>query len=385
MTNAKGAHFFLPDCNNTLQLFQGHSVMNAENRSENLSNADREFLNGISQKLLNAQSEVAEYIFNGIDYSTFYRRAIAQICSHNIPKLISFHNDFSRKLSEHQIDMVIGCDPQSEVSRIKREACKKIGVTYAFLDHGIQCHRPQSSLARLVDFDIIFSAGTYDPYETDKRNICLGTPNLDMYPVSKRKSVKRIEKIMFLTFEEGFYARLDRFAYQEKYLAEIIPLFRILVKMGIQVFYRTHFENRAYHEHIFDFFQVSDVNFEFVNTGLNPFHEQIYEMDLLVSNISSCFFEAQAAGVPTIFFEPEVIEGALALPLCGKNWDEVIRISDGKDLLKVINRNINDATELREFLENFLRVHATKFMGPLDGKAGQRIIDYLVGLQDDQR
>lgn len=378
LTDAKGAHFFLLAFNNRRQLFQGHSVINAENSSENLSNADREFLNGLSQKLLDAQSEVAQYIFNGIDYSTFYRRAIAQICSHNIPKLISFHNDFARKLSEHQIDIMIGYDAFTEMSQIKKETCKKIGVSYAFLDHGIQALRPQSSLVKLLDFDMVFTAGSYDPYESNRSYLSLGSPNMDIYPALRRKTVKVINKIMFLTFEDNFYARLDRFAYQEKYLAEIIPLFPILANMEIQVFYRTHFENRAYHDHVFDFFQVTDVNFEFVNTASHPFREQIYEMDLLVSNVSSCFFEAQAAGVPTIFFEPEVIEGAQALPLCGKNWDEVIRISTGKELLEVIERNKNDATELREFLENFLRVHAPKYMGPLDGKSGQRIIDYLI-------
>lgn len=367
-------HWFLQSLTNRLApFFFGCSLLGLKSSMTNLSKQDENFLVALNSRIEQNLSDPHSYTLNAIDYREFYDRVILQLVNYEMPKLIGLFNQLDTKLKTYNIHGMLLIDPDSELSRIKIHACNQNNIISAFMDHGIQGHRSQSSLAKIADFSIIFSAGQHDPYETNKKLEVIGNPSLDRYHYQKRKVVEKIEKILFLTFESNHYFSLDRFCYQEKYVAAIVPLFRKLVDMGIELFFRPHYENREYYEYVFEFFSLKELPFHFVDTASVPFFEQVYKMDMVVSNISNCFFEAQAAGVPTVFFEPDPIMDALTLPFSGKNWDEVIRISDSADLLDLILRNKDDASELRSFLDRFLRVHGQRFMGFLDGKSGERI------------
>jgi len=108
------------------------------------------------------------------------------------------------------------------------------------------------------------------------------------------------------------------------------------------------------------------------------FEKLVYEMDLPVCNLTNCFFKAQTAGLPTIFIEPNFIESSLLPPFNGTNGEEVLRVSSGKELLKLIVENKDEPTFLNNFVANFLKRYGDTYMGKLDGLAHERIMHFIL-------
>ncbi len=370
-------HIFIPNLSvaNFLSHFRT-SFLNLETTRKLHSASDTTFLTTLCANIKNKSSD--SYCYNGIEYVQFYQRLAEQLTNHEIPNLLSSRNKLEQSLTKSGIKVLLDIDSEGESAQLRKHICKKNGILYAFVDHGIQGFLADSSLAQLPDYDIRFLAGSYDPYRKIDYHLVTGSPCIDPYFKNRKKEVKEIRRVLFLSFEDNHFARLDRFAFREKYLAEIIPLFPQLSKRGLEIFFRPHNETTDYYQYLFDFFGVESNCIKLNKFHSTPFSEIISSMDLLVCNVSSCFFEAQAAGVPTIFLEPQLIEDSLCLPYSGLNWEEVIRVNNGNELLDIILRNIDDATELRRFLENFLEKHGNKYIGAMDGKSGERIIDVLI-------
>ena len=371
------AHLFIT--NLFVKKFTSHlhtSFINLETNKTPLSKFDNQFLTALSARIENKSDH--SYCYNGIDYSQFYQRAARQLTNYEIPNLLLSRNKLERALIKNKIKIMIDIESEGENAQVRKDVCKRNDVLYTFVDHGIQGFRASSLMAQIPNYDIRFLAGTYDPYSKNDNYLVTGSPCIDPYFKTPKKKVEKINKVMFLAFEDNFFARLDRFAFREKYLAEIIPLFPQLAKNGLEVYFRPHNESHEYFKYVFDFFGVEHNCIKYNAFFSIPFSEIIGNMDLLVCNVSTCFFEAQAAGVPTIFLEPNLIEGSLCLPYSGVNWNEVIRVSKGVELLDIILRNIDDASELADFLNNFLEKYGNKYIGQIDGKSGERILDFLI-------
>ncbi|MDD5136120.1 MAG: hypothetical protein PHN63_02085, partial [Candidatus Omnitrophica bacterium] len=230
--------------------------------------------------------------------------------------------------------------------------------------------------------DVVVCSGSFysDYYrrqaDRDRRYVVLGNPSMDRYSASKARKIKTLKKVMFLTFEDGFYGRLDRFAYQEKYYSELLPIFAELLKLDIEIYFKPHpSQEKEYFKYLFDYFNIDMAKIHYVDNA--PFHEIVRDMDLVISNVSSCFYEAQAAGVPSIFFEPEIVPGALLLPLSKTDADRVPLVSKGEELLNIIRENQADPACLNAHLDEFLRKHSERYIGKLDGMSGKRIVEFL--------
>jgi len=377
LLNNQDGHLFIPNLSVANLIDHFHtSFLNLETYRKLYSASDTSFLTELSANIKNKSNDSCSY--NGIEYIQFYQRVAEQLSNHEIPNLLSSRNKLEQSLTKNRIKIMLDIDSEGENAQLRKHICKRNGILYAFVDHGIQGFLADSSMAQIPDYDIRFLAGSYDPYRKNDYRLVTGSPCIDPYFTNRKKEVKKIRRVLFLSFEDNHFARLDRFAFREKYLAEIVPLFPQLTKNGLEVFFRPHNESSDYYQYIFDFFGVESNCIKLNKFHSTPFSEIISTMDLLVCNVSSCFFEAQAAGVPTIFLEPQLIEGSLCLPYSGFNWDEVIRVNNGNELLDIILRNVDDATELRRFLDNFLANYGNKYIGAIDGKSGKRIIDFLI-------
>ena len=372
----KGTHLFIPNISSRNFFNRLHtSFIRLRSSRMQLSEEDLAFLLVLEDYALKSLKHT--YVYNGIDYTIFYKRVAKQLIRIDIPNILSSRNIQIRSLLKNKIKIILDIDSEGARAQLRSELCHQLSIYYAFVDHGIQGFRPSSTLAQLPDYNIRFLAGTYDPYERQGNKIVTGSPCIDSYHSNRRRGIKGIHRVLFLGHEDNYYGRMDRIAYREKYLAEIIPLFPQLTKRGIEVFFRPHNENPYYYKYLFEYFNVDSDCYKLSNFFSNTFNEIIETMDLLVCNVSSCFFEAQAAGIPTIFFEPELIHNSLCLPYSGQNWDEVIRVSKGEELLDIIVRNVDDASELTSFLDNFLVKYSSMYIGPMDGKSGERIINFL--------
>jgi len=258
-------------------------------------------------------------------------------------------------------------------------ACRLEGVRSVFVDHGIVALNHALKVCDGAEPSVIITPGTANPYRSGVPTVALGNPSIDPYAGCRRGAIPALRRILFLTFEDNFYARLDRFAHQERYYEEIFSIFPALLRLGLEILYKPHpGESRAYHDCLFDFFGVPTERVAVVQHM--PFVEVIRNVDLVVCSVTSCFYEAQAAGVPTIFMEPVFVAGALCAPLNGTPWKDVLRVARGEELLRLIQANKDSTSSLTDFLHRFLREQAPLCIGPLDGGAGARILEHVVAL-----
>ena len=365
------AHEFKPRI-----LFTGVTFLDFESIEYQLNAQEVNFLDYLKEKFGSIEKSVygCDFSIRNVDYSDLYRPIIRDMVSNIIPALLKYYGKVTTGIKKFKINSVIMRDCLDEKSRVVLEACKHEKVKTVFIDHGIMGHLPAQKTAELSLPDKLITAGSFNPYK-EMNALSLGNPCMDLYPSEKRKRITSIKKVLFLSFEDNFYARLDRLSYQEKYYNEIFSCFKELKLAGIDVFYRPHMANQDYHDYQLNFFEVDPSMFKYAFEG--TFSERIYEMDLLVTNISTCFFEAQAAGVPAVFMEPNYLKGTTLHPFDGINGKEVLRVTNKKELLELILSNQHDPAYLNNFLDQFLNQYAPVYMGDLDGMASKRIINYI--------
>lgn len=357
--------------------FSGLIFFDFERVSYAFSPEEEKFLGKIRKSLFDsgALSSDCGFSLNAIDYSEIYAPAIYHACDKLIPACLHYIGKVRKGLRSKGFSKAIINDIVDEKHSSFITACHLEKVPVSFVDHGIQSlHNAQKVVGSALP-DEYFSVSGASLYDIPLKPLGLGNPSMDPYPEAKRKRVSSLKKVLFLTYQDSFYWRLDRFPWQEKYYAELFSAFRKLRGSGIEVYYRTHFENRAYHDYLFDFFKVDRSSFTLAEGG--RFTDLIYTMDLLVCNVTNCFYEAQAAGVPAVFLDPGYIKDALLMPLSGRHGEEVLRLSNGEELAELIRRNKDNPVELNSFLDNFLKKYAPIYLGKLDGLASRRIADYL--------
>lgn len=344
------------------------------------TSGDGSFLRRIKSDFMKESGERGGlYTFNGINYEKVYSGAINDLVLHVIPQLVMHIGKVRSVLRKYRIGILVDIDMLDEKSKATCAVSRLEGVKVVYLDHGIQSHRKAMKALILDEPDVVIGPGVFDPYHHQAPRILLGNPSMDKYPIHKRKIVKEINRVLFLSFEDNFYARLDRFAYQEKYYEEIFSIFSSLDDSDIQIYYKPHpSESREYHEYLFRFFNLDRSIVNYVENV--TFDEIVRDMDLVVSNVSSCFHEALAAGIPAVFFEPHFIEDALCPPLNGTHGEDVLRFEKGSELIDFIMSYRSDTTYLNQFVSNFLNTQAVLYMGQLDGLSGKRIVDYISSL-----
>ncbi len=371
-------------------LLSGGRVLDIEDRGIALDAPAAQFLRGLQSQIMaqNCQGESDIYKLNGITYCELYQPVLRDLVDNVIPNLLRAMRSMRRSIRMYNIEQVMFIDTIDTISRAHILACQQVGCKTLVVYHGLFDNvSEQKVIKRRIAPDVLVTPGDpkYSPQYIDNflsppRQVLanFGTPITDPYLPEKRKRVTAIKKVLFLTMNDGFYCNMSRFSYQEKYLAEIMNIFGDLADMGIEVHYRAHpGENVEYSRYILDFLGVDMSKVHFSNGG--SFHELIYDMDLMVTNISTAFFESQTAGVPTVFLDPYYRPEAVQPPLNGVDGEEVIRMSTGKELIELIVCNQNDPRELNAFLDRFLDVYAPRYVGPIDGQAGKRVGEYISG------
>jgi len=345
---------------------------------------EEEFMKGLRNRFVSSLSfdYGNRFVYNGIDYSRFYFRAIERIVEKHIPSLLKYYRQVQRGIEEFNIGKVVLVDIMTETGRILVEACRSASCESIFIDHGIMGYRFAQRASRGYAPDLVIKPDDLDtnaegyPYMIKTRSIQLGNPSTDPYPENRRRRISSIKTILIHTFSDNFYARLDRFQYQEAYFKELFLAIPKLYDMGMKILYRPHHENMDYHRYLFNYFNV-DPAIVTISDFSEPFRELIYQVDLLVCNVSNTFYESLAAGVPVVFLEPHFNPNCLYPPLNGNNWEEVIRVSRAAELIDIVERNKEDPAELTSFVDGFIRDHSARYMSKLDGMAGNRIADYL--------
>jgi hypothetical protein len=360
-------------------VFSGLKFLQFEDVPYELSPQEQQFLDSLKNDFISDGDNArfgCDFMINGFDYKNVYKPVIEEIVLKVIPGLLIYAGQVKQGTKRANIKTILMRDCLDEKYRTVVAVCKQEKIKTVFVDHGIIGHSHAQRVADQSSPDeAVTTIASYNPYHFQSKLLVLGNPSMDPYPAQKRKKVTSIKKVLFLNFEDNFYARLDRFSYQEKFYEEVFTGFKDLLSEGIEIYFRPHSSDKDYYEYLFKFFGVDPSKIMYATKG--SFTDLIYEMDLLVTNISTCFFEAQAAGVPAIFMEPNFNKQAVLPPYDGVDGEEVLRMSTRLELVKLILSNRKDPQYLNNFLDKFLNKYAPKYMGPLDGMASNRIMEYV--------
>jgi len=349
-----------------------------------LSNDEKSFLKSLERSYpdeLPGASLKDFFILNGIDYAFLYYPAIRDIVLNVIPDLLEHVGRIKNVITRFGISNIIVNEEIDERFQAVIAACKAAGIKSTWVDHGIQGYNIAQKVCARGKSDQIICAGSFysEHYRAQSKGssrcIALGNPSLDIY-AGRVKHVTSIKNVMFLGFEDSFYSRLDRFVYLEKYYEEMFSIFKELRSLGIKIYFKPHpGDKKEFFDYLLDFFKIDPSEAVYI-TDI-PYSRVVYDMDLVVCSVTSCFYESQAAGVPTIFLEPFFIPEALLPPLNGIHGEEVLRVSTGKELLQIISENRDNPDKLNFFLKRFRETYSSRYMGELDEMAGKRIVEYL--------
>ena len=359
--------------------FSGGTCLDFEKVKYNFTLSEKEYLRSLRYKFSN---QPCELLFKDINYSAIYKKIIDDIIINVIPCLVAFVGKVRNGIQKNNIKTIIVNDEIDEKSKAVLSAAHLEGIQSLFVDHGMPSLAPsklkyRGKLADTVVCSGEYFEGYYHSIDNKKRKyIALGNPIMDLYLSNKKKRISNIKNVLFLSCLEAPYARIDYVAYQDKYYEEIFSIFNELYESGIEIYYKPHpGESKKYQEYLMKIFKVNPRNIHYIDNM--PFMVLIYEMDLLISNASSCYLESLAAGVPAIFFDPYFMPDSLMPPLNSYNLEEVIRVTTGKELLELILNNKDNPSYLSNFLNSFLEKHAPLYMGNLDGMASKRIVEFV--------
>lgn len=345
---------------------------------------DKTFLEGLAKRA----DALTDYLggkgltWRGIDYAPLFFPACAEVLRTQVPRVLRYARQMQSGIRRLGVSTVVLNDVMTEMGKTQIAVCRSLGVRTAFVDHGIMPIRNRLAASRGINPDCILKPDAFDlkhdpyPYGLDAQSMQLGNPVMDFYAKSMRKRVKTVRKVMILPYSCNYYARMDQFSYQEGYYLELFSVVPRLLSMGVKVVVRPHGERQQYFNRVFRLLSIDTTRLVW-SPWSKRFNQAIREVDLLVCHASSTYYEALAAGVPAVFFDPAFNPDAHFPPITGRNYDEVIRISSGQELVDLVSRNRLDASELRNWVEHFLNKHAPRYLGPLDGGASRRIAAVL--------
>lgn len=321
------------------------------------------------------------FIFNEIDYSSFFKAALKTLVKHHFPDTRKYYLNFTKSLSSKNLKALVTVDVFNRKGRALVEFSKSLGLKTFFVNHGIGCtpYHERHLKGAVPDCTIVpdnkFNYAKPD-FSSSSRHIQLGNSSLDHYLPSERKTVAKISKIMLQNWQGCSFNRIHRFGDEELFNFEMIKIIKFLLREKIEF----HFRPRPYYKDLYDSL--------FLRNGINPdniilspldvpFPEIIKDYDLVAGNTSTSLHESYAAGVPYIMLEPKYEPSNFTGICTGENWQDIIRVKNADEIIEIIKRNRVDAKEIRSFFKDFYQRTEKRFYYALDGKSSNRIFEFI--------
>ena len=308
--------------------------------------------------------------YKGVDYKFLYVPIINEIVRSVIPRLCIDLRKTRAYIFTNNISKIIVNNANTEENRLLITAAHLENRKTFFVDHGIQGHVNAKSVHDRIPVSAYITPGSFKNYPIDADTVALGNPCIDPYRLNVLEKNNKIKRILFLSFEDNFYARMDRLIGQERYYKIIFNAAKKLHIQGYSVYFRGHFENEEYISYLFEYFDMMGI---LKKARAGSFESVIKDYDLLICNITTCFYESMAAGIPAVFVEPTFINGSINPPFNGHNWDEIIRVDNSDEIVSIVNNPV----EIKSYLDNFYDKHLDTYIGKVDGKSSERIMDYV--------
>ena len=135
--------------------------------------------------------------------------------------------------------------------------------------------------------------------------VVLSNPSLTLMDgIKGKRSLRNKKKVLVLNFTPLFDTTAARYFKQDKYMLGVLGMAEALISEGYRVTYRKHVsEDPRYSAFFFNNPSFGE-GFKIDDSG--SFSDALANHGIVISNVTSGFYQALYAGWPAIFFEPVI-------------------------------------------------------------------------------
>ena len=283
-------------------------------------------------------------------------------------------------MDRHPIEMEIMIANIGKIDTLVDCVCKKRGIPSYLIINGFLSGNflDEGKYATIINS---YSVSIKEHYFHGMNNIvCLGDPRMDDYvTLTSNRIVNR--KSPTVTIGASGFNIIDLNSYvaiEFEFLWDVLQALRIIKNKGVALRVAIKVRPNGYLE------QYEEFTNEYFPGLVDEIHDTIpmrnvlEKTDFYISIYSQTLFEASCLGIPCLYYkkDTEIINDP---PFDG--YSELVTVGNVEDLIDAITDFRSGDQRYDAFLE---RRVMEKYIGPLDGKNGERNIDYIYYLLNQQ-
>jgi hypothetical protein len=334
------------------------------------------------------------YKFSGLGYDSILYRAVYEVLSSQIWAflfVIAQSRKFQKTINASALLINDATnEPMGNLVSFNRDTKLKIYL----LPHGMNVTK-RSFFAPSVDHTHVnylaygsHHSGFYRAYldeNTKLQQSLVGSPlTVLMNRIRDKGPSKHGKRLLIFTFGHTQFWNSARVFAADQYYIDIFGVLPELIKEGWSVNIRSHPGGpRGLENHLIKEFEIG----EFIRWDESAtIDEALRSNDVIVSNITTAYYQSMYAGWPTIFYEPDYrnmgdIKGVETDPM-------LTGLPTAKDLERPVTNNpvtlslmirdsLNPDSLVSKFPKRFAGELAPRFIGPSPAKSDKVIADFL--------
>ena len=346
------------------------------------------------RELSNPLDGQERYVFSGIGYDRILYHAVYEVLRSQIFAflIVIAQSRKFQKITNASALLINDAtnEPMGNLVSFNRDT----GLKIYLLPHGMNVTK-RSFFAPSVDHTHVNylaygknHSGFYRAYLDESIEIqqsLVGSPlTVHMNEIRNKRSSQHGKRLLILAFGHTQFWNSARVFAVDQYYIDIFCIVSELIKEGWSVSLRTH--PGGLHELEDRLIEAFGIR-EFITWDEYPtIGDSLLSNDVVVSNVTTAYYQSMYAGWPTIFYEPDYrnkggIEGIETDPMLtglptAKELERPVT-NDPKTLASMIRDSLNPDSMVSSFPARFAGELATRFIGPDPANSDKIIADFL--------
>ena len=332
--------------------------------------------------------------FGTIDFATYFLAMIRQLVGRSTLPLVIATAQMNRMFKLGRFDLVVINGEGSHAVRAAAGLAGKHGYQVAHIDHSNTLvpfgYHPYGRNSRHVIYisqgeDHVESYGRKLPAESKPWRPVVTSPALAvMDRIRDRRANPPGRRVLLTNYSPALGYSIARTSFRDKYFIDLCDAARLLLDDGYAFTYRPHpgFNNPAYVDYLLNETGMAEhIRLDTVK----DFGDSLMNHDVIVVNVSGCFYQALYAGWPTIFYQPEFDpDHYVGLP-AATDIEQPIAATP-EELSRLIRDGVErDDSLVARFPELFTTKYAHRFIGRDADRAAEALSAFLAEDILDQR
>jgi hypothetical protein len=324
--------------------------------------------------------------FNGFDYGPYLAQALRHFCADM--GLIAAVKASQTLRMWRRLDpnvVVTGSDvPIPMLTAILSD--RLFGYRVVNIEHGLNsnpygtwaigCNHPNLTVIVPGDGQMDLF-GSHQPAGQKPRRVILPIPvtsQMEKIRGTRRPPANGKGRVLILSYAPAWAQTPHRAKNMDRYTLEVLQAARVLIAKGIRVSLRPPPTlNFGYFEYML---RIADLEGAVALDRERDFTASLARHDVMVSNLSSCYYQALYAGWPTIFYEPD-FDRRDFLGLIADATIDPPRAETPERLVQLVEEALSGKSRAATFPAEFRDKYLERFLGPRPEKTDEQLAQFL--------